>query len=55
MSDAEADMAEKITSALEGDTAFPGWTVDWNDLGEVTIQTGGRTYRMTVRDITDEG
>jgi hypothetical protein len=55
MSDrSEVEMAKKIAMALEN-AAFRGLITDWNDLGEVTIQSDGRTYRMMVRDITDEG
>jgi hypothetical protein len=50
--DQEAAVAERIAAALEATNQFKA--ADWNDLGEVTVWVGGRTYRMTVTDITDE-
>lgn len=47
-----ADIAEGVSEALERDCSFT--FVDWNDLGEVTVQAGGRTFRATFFDITDE-
>ncbi len=53
----EAEVAEKVADALEEhlelSEAFQ--MVDWNDLGEVTIRAGGKTFRLFVRDITAEG
>lgn len=46
-----ADIAEAAAEALERDCAFP--FVDWCDLGEITVQAGGRTFRATFVDITD--
>ena len=47
-----AEVAEAVAGSLERDATLS--RVDWNDLGEVTVGLGGRTFRMTVRDVTDE-
>ena len=52
-----ANAAEFVAGKLEEDVNPSGpdlRSVDWNDLGEVTIQFRGRTYRMALNDITDE-
>lgn len=46
------DIAEGVAQILEESGSFT--MVDWNDLGEVTVQSGGRTFRATFFDITDE-
>lgn len=46
----EETMAAKIADVLEDSERFH--FVDWNDLGEVTVQCEGKTFRMTVHDIT---
>lgn len=51
--DRVAEVAELIAGLLEEAPAELDRT-DWNDLGEVTVWRGGRCYRMTVVDITDE-
>jgi hypothetical protein len=47
-----AALAEKVCAELESSGAFR--LVDWNDLGELTVQVDGRTYRAAFADITDE-
>lgn len=45
-------VAEEVAAACEESGRF--LSVDWNDLGEVTIRVTGRTFRATFYDITDE-
>ncbi|MER8394061.1 hypothetical protein NKH10_19415 [Mesorhizobium sp. M1340] len=47
-----SEIAEAVAQILEESAAFT--LVDWNDLGEVTLQAGGRTFRATFVDITDD-
>jgi hypothetical protein len=55
----EAIVAEYVASAIEAEPPHEFRLVDWNDLGEVTLQmdpdgNGFRTFRLTVADITDK-
>jgi hypothetical protein len=55
----EAKVASLVSSVLdywrETQGAKTAMTfADWNDLGEVTVQIDGRTYRAIFEDVTDE-
>ncbi len=50
----EATMAAKIADVLLDSERFQLVDQDWNDPEEVTVRCDGKTFRVTVRDITEE-
>lgn len=47
-------MAAKIADVLLESERFQLVDQDWNDPEEVTVRCEGKTFRVTVRDITEE-